>query len=414
MKKFYCWIIITCLFMMYMASNGIVLNTFNLYLPEFAKTFHVDIAKATSLAAVLYLVLALPLPFVGNLLEKFSPKILILIGAVGTSAGLFIMANAKSFATLQLFTIIYPFFLCLVGLLTSMYIINNWFVRFKGIATGILLMGSSVGPALFAPLVGKWIKTLGWQMAATYQFYICSALILIPALFIVSHPSKIGVFADGVEGTEGRQPTTTKKERSKIFKSALKSFEFYLLALVTAALWFCIGGFIQNQRNYQADLQLDVAQSGMLQGAFFFCGLIGKLLFGYLGDRFNVRKMMLISVSNMLLGCVLLYLSLADNRFTIPCAIIFGLGYSGTFTMIQLYIINLFGGASYGTILGILSFIDTLAASIGVALLGALRKSTGSYHTAFIVMIILTFISLIATFYINRRANKINSHSIFN
>lgn len=90
----------------------------------------------------------------------------------------------------------------------------------------------------------------------------------------------------------------------------------------------------------------------------------------------------------------------------IPAAIVFGLGYSGTFTMIQLYIINLFGGAAYGTILGILSFVDTLCASVGVAVLGGMRKAGGSYQNAFVLMIALTVVSLLATWYINRRAIK--------
>jgi MFS transporter, OFA family, oxalate/formate antiporter len=406
MKKYYCWVIVACLFLMYMASNGIALNTFNLYVPEFAKAFNVDIAKATGLAATLYLVLALPLPFIGRLLEHYSPKVLILIGAFGASAALFVMANATSFKMVQLFTIIFPLFLTLVGLLTSMYVINNWFVKYKGIATGMLLMASSVGPALFAPLVGKWIKTLGWQTAAHYQAYICTALIIIPALLIFSHPSKIGAYADGIQGTVGRQPKSDKAERKKIFHSALRSTEFYLLAFVTAALWFCIGGFIQNQRTYQADLQLDVAQSGVLQGVFFFCGLIGKLIFGFLSDKFDVKKIMLVSVVNMLLGCTLLFLSLQNKSFMIPAAIVFGLGYSGTFTMIQLYIINLFGGAAYGTILGILSFVDTICASAGVAVLGGMRKAGGSYQNAFMLMIALTLVSLLATYYINKRAAK--------
>jgi MFS family permease len=179
-----------------------------------------------------------------------------------------------------------------------------------------------------------------------------------------------------------------------------------MVALVTAALWFCIGGFIQNQRNYQVDLSLDVAQSGKLQGIFFLCGLLGKLLFGFLGDKFDVKKIMLMSVVNMLLGCIFLYLSLKDQRFVIPCAIVFGLGYSGTFTMIQLYIINLFGGAAYGTILGLLSFIDTICASIGVAVLGGMRKANGSYENAFILMMVLTVLSLVATYIINQRAKK--------
>lgn len=406
MKKYYCWVVLGSLFLMYMASNGIALNTFNLYIPEFAKSFGVDIAQATGLAATLYLVLALPLPFVGRLLERFPAKSLILTGAVGATGSLFLFANAESFGAVRLFTVLYPVCLSLVGLLTSMYVINNWFVRHRGLATGILLMASSVGPAVFAPLVGRWIKELGWETAALYQAFICSAMILIPALLVVSHPSKVGAYADGVEGTVGRQPETDPAERSRIFRGAVRSVDFYLLAFVTAALWFCIGGFIQNQRNYQADLRLDVAQSGLLQGLFFFCGLLGKLLFGWLGDRFDVRRIMLLSVLNMVAGCALLYLSLDDARFMAPCAVVFGIGYSGTFTMIQLYIISLFGGASYGTILGILSFIDTIAASMGVAVLGGMRKAGGSYHGAFWLMIALAVVSLAATYYINLRAAR--------
>lgn len=350
--------------------------------------------------------LALPLPFVGNLLEKFSPKKLIITGAIGVSIGLFFLARATSFGMIQLFVIIYPLFLCLVGLLTSMYVINNWFVKYKGIATGILLMASSVGPAIFAPIVGKWIKTMGWHAAAQNQFILCSCLIIIPALLIYSHPAHINSYADGIPGTVGRQPVVDKAASKALLKKALTSAEFYLVALVTAALWFCIGGFIQNQRNYQADLHLDVAQSGQLQGLFFLFGLLGKLLFGYLGDKFSVKKIMLISVGNMLLGCLLLYWSLQDTRWIVPCAIVFGLGYSGTFTMIQLYIIDLFGGAAYGTILGLLSFIDTLCASIGVAVLGGMRKANGNYEKAFMIMIVLTIFSLLATYLINQRAKK--------
>jgi len=389
-----------------MASNGIVLNTFNLYLPEFAKEFNVDIGKVTGLAATLYLVLALPLPFVGNLLEKFSTKKIILVGAFGVAYGLYYLSTATSFKMIQLFVIIYPLFLCLVGLLTSMYVINNWFVKYRGIATGILLMASSVGPAIFAPIVGKWIKTLGWQAALQNQYILCSGLIVLPALLIYSHPSLINSSADGIPGTVGRQPVIDKISSKILLKKALLSLDFYMVALITAALWFCIGGFIQNQRNYQADLYLDVAESGRLQGIFFLFGLLGKFIFGYLGDKFSVKKIMLLSVFNMLLGCLLLYWSLQDSRWIIPCAIIFGLGYSGTFTMIQLYIIDLFGGAAYGTILGLLSFIDTLCASIGVAMLGSMRKMNGNYEKAFLLMIVLTVFSLLATFYINRRAQK--------
>ena len=57
---------------------------------------------------LLYLVLALPLPFIGNLLERFSPKVLIVTGAIGVSGGLYFLSKATSFGMIQIFVIVYP------------------------------------------------------------------------------------------------------------------------------------------------------------------------------------------------------------------------------------------------------------------------------------------------------------------
>jgi hypothetical protein len=74
-------------------------------------------------------------------------------------------------------------------------------------------------------------------------------------------------------------------------KKALSSAEFYLVALVTAALWFCIGGFIQNQRNASGRVSSRCSpKRATFRGLFFLFGLLGKLLFGYLGDKFSVKK----------------------------------------------------------------------------------------------------------------------------
>lgn len=406
MKIFYGWVIVACLFLMYTASNGIVLNTFNLYTGEFAASFKIDMNKAIGLAGILYLAAALPLPFVGRLMERVSPKKLITAGAVGSIASLFFFAYSSSYTMVLMFVIFYPLFLSVTGLLPSMYIINNWFVKYRGVVTGILLMASSVGAATFAPLIGKWIKLYGWQTAAMYEAIICSVLILIPALLINDHPCNKGTFADGVEGRMGGQPVIDKKESKKHFNAAVSSGMFYLVLIVTAVLWFCIGGFIQNQRNYQADLKMDVARSGIIQGIFFLFGLLGKLMFGWLSDRFDVKKIMLLSVINMLMGCMLLWMSLRNSSYIIPAAMVFGLGYSGVFTMIQLYVLRLYGGPAYGSILGVLSFIDSLFLFFGVIVLSNMRKASGSYNNAFLLMAGLSLFALLATIFINRMVEK--------
>jgi sugar phosphate permease len=406
MKKNYCWIVLGCLFLVYMASNGMVLNTFAQYTPELMKRWGLDFKQASSFQSTIYFVLALPLPFVGLLLQRYSPKKLMLMGAAGIAVSLVFFANSGSIGMMRVFTILFPLFLSVVGLLTCMYLINNWFSKYRGIATGILLMASSLGPAIFAPVLGNWIKTIGWQKAATYEAIICSLLIFIPALLVKNHPADIGASADGIEGNTGGQPKIDREAAKAQFKKATTSINFYLVVIVTAILWFCIGGLFVHHGLYLKGLKLDAAEIGKVSSIFFISSLVGKLLFGYISDRFDVKKIMLISVLNMLAGCVLLWLSVKNQSLMIPYAVLLGAGYSGTFTMIQLYVMRLYGGPAYGSILGLLSFVDTLCLALGGMVFGILRKNSADYGNAFLLMIIITAVSLVTTFVINRRTDK--------
>lgn len=406
MKKYYCWIILACLFLVYMASNGMVLNTFTQYTPELMKFWNLDYKGASSFQSTIYLVLALPLPFVGLLLQRVSVKLLMIIGALGVALSLLFFANAGTIGMMRIFTILFPLFLSVVGLLSCMYLINNWFKKYRGMATGILLMGSSVGPAIFAPVLGKWIKELGWQQAAVYEAIICSLLILVPVLLVRNHPSAMQTWADGIEGNEGGQPKINKAAAGEQFMKAISSLNFYLVMAVTAVLWFCIGGLFVHHGLYLKELKLDPESIGKVSSLFFICSLLGKFIFGALSDRFDVKKIMLVSVFSMLAGCVLLWMSVSNHSLMIPYAVLLGVGYSGTFTMIQLYALHLYGGPAYGSILGLLSFVDTICLAIGGVVFAKLRMGSSDYSSAFMVMSILTIISLLVTVIINRRTNK--------
>ncbi len=406
MNKYYCWIILFCLFLVYMASNGMVLNTFTQYTPELMKYWKLDFKGASSFQSTIYFVLALPLPFAGLLLQRYSPKKMMLIGGVGIAISLFFFGNANTIGMMRIFTILFPLFLSVVGLLTCMYLINNWFSRYRGIATGLLLMGSSVGPAIFAPILGGWIKNIGWQQAAMYEAIIGAILILVPALFVRNHPADVNTWADGIEGNMGGQPRVDKALARNHFGKAVRSTNFYLVVIVTAILWFCIGGLFVHHGLYLKELKLDAERAGRITGLFFLSSLIGKLLFGWISDKLDVKKVMLFSVFNMLVGCVLLWMSVKSPAFMIPYAILLGAGYSGTFTMIQLYAMRLYGGPAYGSILGLLSFVDTLSLALGGMLFAKLRMTSTDYSNPFLLMVVLTGFSLLVTFIINRRTDK--------
>jgi len=77
-------------------------------------------------------------------------------------------------------------------------------------------------------------------------------------------------------------------------------------------------------------------------------------------------------------------------------AAVYGIGFSGTFAMIQVVVAEFFAGASYGRILGVFTMVDTLAGAMGTKALGAMRVAGGSYLPAFDLLIGLCVLVLLA------------------
>jgi MFS family permease len=81
-------------------------------------------------------------------------------------------------------------------------------------------------------------------------------------------------------------------------------------------------------------------------------------------------------------------------------AMLFGLGYGGTFSMIQLMVAECFGPRELGRILGVVTLIDTMGAFAGISLTGFLRTATGSYLIPFVTIVVVAFLGLINVWFV--------------
>ena len=115
------------------------------------------------------------------------------------------------------------------------------------------------------------------------------------------------------------------------------------------------------------------------------------------------KYIMILAIVNLLAGSILLKMTITDISLLKAYAICFGIGFSGAFTMIQLLVAELYQGKNYGTILGVVTMIDTLAGSAGALVLGILRKTSGSYLSSFNLMIALCIIALVATIFVKSK-----------
>jgi MFS family permease len=395
------WIVLGGLFVLYAITNGVVLNTLPLFYPELIKEFGWTQDVVTRPAQLLFLVVALTSPFIGAFLDKWPIKRLMYIGALLILLGFFIFYKTTSNGTLIIAYMIFSIGITLAGIMPSMKIITQWFLKNRGLAVGLLLVGSSMGGAIFNPIAGKLIAEYGWKSGVLILGIISFFIVILPLIFFIQETPESAGVNRSVEFDVNTDTSSNHSNHGLIsYASVLSSKLFYILLFITGAMWFCIVGIIQHQALFIKDLNLGISSANVL-GIFFICSVLGKILFGKLSDRYAKKKIMLLAVCNLALGAAILtLLKVNPNVLLYVYAIVFGIGFSGTFTMIQLVIADCYQGPSYGKILGLFTMIDTLAGVLGIMTLGKLRTTYGSYDNGFCVLLILCIISAVCVLFI--------------
>lgn len=398
---FYGWFVLVGLFVAYTASNGIVINTLPLFNPDLIREFGWDEAQVTSPAGIFFLGAALLAPVGGYLVDRFPPQRVMLFGLVSITLALACYPLITALWQLFIIYIVFAVGLSCGGIIASMLLLTRWFVRYRGLAVGILLMASSFGGALF-PLA---YVDGAWRTSIVIITVIGGAMMILPILLLVrNRPQDMGLHPDGADADPAAQSDGaggSSAAAGPTLAQAVRTPVFWLLAFATGTMWFCIVGVLNHQPIYfdrDVGLGLESDSSGswvpLILSTFFWAAVVGKVLFGYLSDIFDKGLIMFISVINLLLGLVVLRLvGPGDIGTAFMFALVYGVGYSGAFTMIQLMIAEFFSGASYGKILGCFTLVDTLAGSLGIFVLGYMRVQLESYVPSFNLMIALCVVA---------------------
>ena len=190
------------------------------------------------------------------------------------------------------------------------------------------------------------------------------------------------------------------------FAVALRSRTLWCLALGSACLWFSIQAMTSQITIYfEQEAGLAPQRATTLYSTILACSVAGKFLFGAVSDQFRKQQVMVVSSLTLLTGCLLLFTStgndpgvdwaLTRNPAQLTAfAVIFGLGFGGSFTLIQLVAVESFGQLALGRILGVVTFVDTMGGAAGTLLAGQLRTATGDYFTTFALVVVVAVIAL--------------------
>ena len=382
------WPVLSGLFLVYMASNGVTLHTLPLLYPELIETFGWRASEVTLPATVFFIVGALTSPPAGWLLDRYSSRLIIALGGLLLCIGLVAYGMTQTLWQLVAVYALLGLALSLCGLVSNMVMLTSWFASGRGRATGILLMASSLGGALFPFIVGTGLEQSGWRTTVMFAGIGVGIAILGSAWLLLR---------DGRLTSQAAPAPSPSPRGVGSLNAALKERRFYAIIFITGSLWFIIIALTQHQSIHLArDIGLAKTLLPAVFSLFFGSSVIGKLGFGLLSDRFDLHKVMAISILLLALALLLLaQLSALDRVLLYLYAVMAGIGFSGTFTCIQLLIASHYSGTHYGRILAIVVLIDTLCGALGTRVVALLRESQGNYQMALTIMAMLALIAAV-------------------
>lgn len=411
-KIYFGWIVLTGMFLNYMAIVGIMVYTLPLFYPSIIGEYGFTSEQVTRPAFLAYMAGAVITPFISPFYDRFAVRRIMLAGALFMVFGLLALSEFRSLAQMSAVYLVFALGQVCAGQVPTMVVVTRWFHRRRGIAVGIVLTATSVGGAVF-PLVIRQVMTTGtWREAIFMLMAICAVMMILPVVFMIrSRPEDKGIDIDNADPVLPEDMPDVNKEGGTTLRTALRQPEFYLLAFATGALWFGLNGIVQHQTILIGnEMGVTIETLTLISSVFFSFAIVGKLVLGWLADRYNKTLIMFCSVINLILGLLILRFSSGDNgALLFVYAIVYGIGFGGMFTMIQLVIAEYYAGRSYGRILGILVGVDVGAGGLGIPAVGLMQGYFGSYMPVLEILIGLFLVTAIVVFMLYRLRQRILS-----
>lgn len=331
-------------------------------------------------------------PFLGRLLDRFGARRIML--AAVFFGGLSSIAFAQMRSLNHLYAIL---FFTAISSAASTYlpvasVISKWFVRRRGMAMGIAMIGMGVGGTI-APVVSSiLIKSVGWRWA--YRIFGISLwVLLIPivAMWIHGSPSDLGLKPDGDDGAEIEdhailEDPTYAPQAEFTARQALGLWNFWGLGLadvLNAIPVVAIGVFLVA---LSIEAGIDERTATYAYSSISLVGIIGVVAAGALANRLN-RKVMLSLSYGLPAVAVLFLFGLKSAGPLFLFAILGGLAGGFRATLWPLVISDCFGKRAHATIMGFLMIFYQVGTIAGPLMAGHIKDTTDSYHGVFVISV---------------------------
>ncbi len=373
-RIFYGWFVVAGAFAVTFVGFGSA-YTFSAFIESLQRDFAASrgsVSLVFSVAGFLYFALGL---ISGPLADRFGARLLAVTGMLLTGAGLAIASVARSLPE------VYAAYGLGVGLGIGLsYVpilgaVQRWFVRRRGLASGLAVSGIGVGTLVMPPLAASLIDACGWRGAYLVLGFFAAAAGGGMALLVEDDPRRRGM---GTDGDPLRLDAQAAQPAGPSVGDALRSRRF--IALCAASLLGSFGVFVPfvHLVPYALDHGIPQSSAVLLMAAIGIGSTSGRFFLGGIADRLGRPLSLVVMVGGMAFAFLLWaffesFWPLAAFAFAV------GLFYGGWVALMPAVVADYFGPRNLGTLIGVISMCLAIGTLIGPSAAGFVFDLRHSY-----------------------------------
>jgi len=403
-RFFYGYVILTLCFLNMFLMRG-VLSSFAVFYVALLGVFGWSHATAASIASVNALVYALSSPLAGIAFDRLGPRILMPIAGLLICIGLFFSGRSRA---LWEFYLYYGLFVGLglggLGFVANTALISSWFQRRRGTALGLAIMGAGFGVLVVVPFIQILISRFGWESAFTLSAgVILFTTVPLNALLQRRRPADVGQLPDGAHTRapeEGHHAGKTRVVHQWTVRDSIASFPFWAITAGHLVLGTGVSLMYTHVVAHLVKLGLDKLTAAFAFGLMGLARIPGTVLWGFLSDRLGRDTTYGFATLITLTGIGLFIAQDAGSSLWLVYAavLLYGLGHSAGSPTYGATIADIFGGRTFGTIIGFLEISFGAGMAFGPWFGGFVYDFTSSYRWAFIVVFAAFLFSFLSVY----------------
>ena len=368
---------------------------FGLALVPMTEDLRLSRSALSSALTLFMLVSAFAMPMVGRLIDRYSIRVVMSVGAVISALAIGLIGSLSAgWQIFPLYGVLYAVGFAATTVAPVSVLMSRWFPNNRGLASSVAITGNGTGQLVIISLLTSFLASIGWRTAYTILGLV-NAVVVVPLVLLAirSHPEERGDRATSVESAPA--PTLS-------FRTVLVSRDFWMLVTLYAvcgAQDFFVATHIVA---FAQDQGVSQIFAGNILAFMGLAALFGVLLSGALADRVGATAptMICFLIRIVLFG----FIPFVQTPVSIAAfALIYGFTFTMTAPLTVVFAGNIFGTTRLGSVSGLINMSHQIAGGLGAVVGAVIFDTTGSYDGAFFLMLILTVIAAVATHLVRER-----------